>query len=194
MQSVPIRLVVGLGNPGSKYETTRHNAGFWFLDQIARDRSVSFKSEKKFQSDIAHFEAGTHRVWLMKPTTFMNNSGQALRPFADYYQIALNEILVVHDEIDLPAGVARYKRGGGHGGHNGLRDIFAHMAREFWRLRIGVGHPGSKDDVINYVMKAAGKAEQSLIDDSMANAFSTLNDVWAGDMEAAMRELHSMGT
>lgn len=186
----PIQLIAGLGNPGDKYTATRHNAGFWFLDQIARRYQVSFRSESKFKADIASFEHESNRVWLLKPNTFMNLSGESLGPFAKYYQIAPENTLVVHDELDLPPGISRYKWAGGHGGHNGLRDIFKHFAKDFWRLRIGVGHPGHKDQVLSFVMRAPSSNEQSLIDDSMDRVFETMPDILTGDMEAAMRLLH----
>ena len=186
----PIQLIVGLGNPGDKYTSTRHNAGFWFLDQVAREYQVSFRSESKFKADIASLDYQGQRVWLVKPATFMNLSGESLGPFAKYYQIAAENTLVVHDELDLPPGTSRYKLGGGHGGHNGLRDIFKHFAKDFWRLRVGIGHPGNKDQVLSFVMRPPSKTEQSLIDDSLDRCISTLQEVFTGDMEAAMRSLH----
>lgn len=186
----PIQLIVGLGNPGDKYTATRHNAGFWFLDQVARRYQANFKSESKFKAEVAAFEQSGQRVWLLKPTTFMNLSGEALGPFAKYYHIEPENTLVVHDELDLPPGTSRYKLGGGHGGHNGLRDIFKHFAKDFWRLRVGVGHPGHKDQVLSFVMRPPSSKEQTLIDDSLDCALDTLPDVLSGDLEAAMRILH----
>ena len=189
--TTPIQLIVGLGNPGDKYTATRHNAGFWFLDQLARRYQTSFRAETKFKADVASFEHEGKRVWLVKPNTFMNLSGESLGPFAKYYQIAPENTLVVHDELDLPPGTSRYKWAGGHGGHNGIRDIFKHFAKDFWRLRVGVGHPGNKDQVLSFVMKAPSSKEQSLIDESFDRVTDTLSEVFAGDMEAAMRLLHN---
>ena len=188
--NTPIQLIVGLGNPGDKYTATRHNAGFWFLDQLARHYQVSFRSEAKFKADVGAFDHVGKRVWLLKPSTFMNLSGESLAPFAKYYQIAPENTLVVHDELDLPPGTARFKWAGGHGGHNGLRDIFKHFAKDFWRLRIGVGHPGNKDQVLSFVMRPPSKQEQLLIDDSLDRIMETMIDVFDGDLEAAMRSLH----
>ncbi len=188
--SNPIQLIVGLGNPGTKYTATRHNAGFWFLDQLAKQSLVTFRNESKFDGEFASFEYAGNRVWLLKPTTFMNLSGESIGPFAKYYQILPMHTLIVHDEIDLLPGIARYKKGGGHGGHNGLRDIFTHFSKEFWRLRIGVGHPGSKEQVLSFVMRPPAYGEQGLIDDSINKAMATIPDVLAGDIEAAMRSLH----
>ena len=188
--NTPIKLIVGLGNPGYKYTVTRHNAGFWFIDQLARRHQTSFRTETKFKAVVASFEHEGKRVWLVKPTTFMNLSGECVGPFAKYYQIAPENTLVVHDELDLSVGTSRYKWAGGHGGHNGIRDIFNHFGKDFWRLRVGVGHPGSKEQVLSFVMKAPSSKEQSLIDDSLERVFDTLPDVLTGDMEAAMRSLH----
>ena len=188
--STPIQLIVGLGNPGDKYTATRHNAGFWFLDLLARQYHTSFKAEAKFKADVASIDISGERVWLLKPNTFMNLSGESLGPFAKYYHIAPENTLVVHDELDLPPGTSRYKLAGGHGGHNGLRDIFKHFSKEFWRLRVGIGHPGNKDQVLSFVMRPPSSNEQSLIDDSLDRAADTLSDAFAGDMEAAMRALH----
>ena len=189
-QAEPIQLIIGLGNPGAKYTVTRHNAGFWFLDQLAQKYRVTFRGESKFKCEVASFEFERERVWLLKPDTFMNLSGESIAPFAKYYQIPPSNTLVVHDEIDLPPGTVRYKLGGGHGGHNGLRDIFKHFSKDFWRLRIGVGHPGNKEEVISFVLRPPSKEEQELVDISIDKALETAPDVLQGDMEAAMRLLH----
>ncbi len=188
--NTPIQLIVGLGNPGDKYTATRHNAGFWFLDLLARHYQVSFRTEAKFKAEVGALDHAGKRIWLLKPSTFMNLSGESLAPFAKYYQIAPENTLVVHDELDLPPGTARFKWAGGHGGHNGLRDIFKHFAKDFWRLRIGVGHPGNKDQVLSFVMRPPSKQEQLLIDDSLDRILETMIDVFNGDLEAAMRSLH----
>lgn len=190
MANSPIQLIVGLGNPGDKYEHTRHNAGFWFIDQLARHYHVTLRPESKFRTDVVGFDVQGRRVWLLKPTTFMNLSGEALAPFARYYQIAPENTLVIHDELDLPPGTARLKWSGGHGGHNGLRDIFKHFTRDFWRLRIGIGHPGNSAEVLSFVMQAPSRQEQSLIDESIDRVINTMPDVLDGDLDAAMRKLH----
>ena len=186
----PIELIVGLGNPGNKYTATRHNAGFWFLDQVARQYQTDFQPASRFKADVAAFNQAGQRVWLLRPNTFMNLSGEALAPFASYYQIAPQHILVIHDELDLAAGIARYKLSGGHGGHNGLRNIFEHFGKDFWRLRIGIGHPGRRQQVLPFVMQAPSSGQKTLIDDSLSRALDTLPQALAGDMQAAMRGLH----
>ena len=186
-----VKLIVGLGNPGSEYEQTRHNAGFWFLDAIARQHNLFFKQEKKFFGETARFTLQGEEVWLLKPQTFMNLSGQSVQALAHFYKIGLNEILVVHDELDLPPGTVRLKQGGGHGGHNGLRDIASKMGgNNFLRLRIGIGHPGNKNMVSNYVLKKAGQDEQIDIERSIAQAMNVLPLVIAGDTQKAMNQLH----
>ena len=190
-EKTPIRLIVGLGNPGDKYSRTRHNAGFWFVDLLAQRNQLSFRSETKFKGEIASFSHQGEKIWLLKPNTFMNLSGESLAPLANYYQIAPKNTLVVHDELDLPVGNSRFKHGGGHGGHNGLRDIFKHFAKDFWRLRVGVGHPGHKDRVLSFVLNAADKKDQDMIDQSLAIALDAMDDAYRGDMEAAMRCLHN---
>ena len=183
-------LIVGLGNPGAKYTSTRHNAGFWFVDYLAKKFNANFKVETKFKSEVASFAAQGKKIWLLKPLTFMNLSGEAVAPFANYYQIDPADTLVVHDELDLAPGTARYKKAGGHGGHNGLRDIFKHFSKDFWRLRVGVGHPGDKSQVLSYVMRPPVKSEIELIDDVLDVVLATMPDVISGDMDAAMRTLH----
>lgn len=189
-QAESIHLIVGLGNPGQKYSTTRHNAGFWFLDQLANQFHASFRSETKFKGDVASFDFENRRVWLLRPATFMNLSGESLGPFARFYQIAPVNTLVIHDEIDLPPGTVRIKKGGGHGGNNGLRNIFTHFSKEFWRMRIGVGHPGDRDEVISYVTQTPSASDKTLISDSIDQAMETIPKVLQGDMEAAMQILH----
>lgn len=186
-----IQLLVGLGNPGQRYEGTRHNAGFWFGDALARANSQQFRLEQKFQAEYCRVRVGAGEVSLLKPQTFMNCSGQPLQKAGAYYKIPLERTLVVHDEIDLPPGTVRLKFGGGHGGHNGLRDIFAHAGRDFWRLRMGVGHPGNKDDVINFVLQDPRKEEQGLIDEAMNRALKVVPLLVEGEFERAMHELHT---
>lgn len=182
---------MGLGNPGSQYESTRHNAGFWFVDAVARQFGGEFRHVAKFYADVASIHCAGEKVWLLKPTTFMNLSGKSVGAFARYYNIPLAEILVAYDEIDLPPGTVRIKFDGGHGGHNGMRDIFAHLDKAFWRLRIGVGHPGHKDQVVNYVLGAPSRQDAALIEEGTNRALTVLPDIVAGQMPAAMNSLHS---
>lgn len=183
-----IRLIVGLGNPGPDYAATRHNAGFWLLDLLARQHSATLRAEGKFFSLYAR--AGeTH---LLEPQTFMNASGKAVAAVARFYKIQPDEILVVHDELDLPPGAAKLKQGGGHGGHNGLRDIIAALGvQDFWRLRLGIGHPGNKAEVVSFVLKPPRKEEQDAIDRAIDCALDVMPAVLAGKMPEAMKDLHT---
>ena len=181
------RLIVGLGNPGNEYEDNRHNLGFWFVDRLASDLKVSLVAQGKFFGRVAR----DGDRWLLQPTTFMNHSGQAVAALARFYKIEAQEILVVHDELDLPPGAIRLKQGGGNGGHNGLKDIQAHLASpDFWRLRLGIGHPGERHEVINYVLKAPRREEQELIDRAIDRCLLVWPKLGAGDYEAAQRLLH----
>ena len=183
-------LIVGLGNPGPKYTETRHNAGFWFLDQLARTEGVQFKEQSRLRAETVRLRMNGHDCILAKPTTFMNHSGQAVRAVMDYYQVTASDLLVAYDELDLPPGIARLKQGGGHGGHNGMRDIFRHTVdHEFLRLRIGIGHPGSKDAVTAYVLGRATAAQEKLIIEAISDAVRELPRVLAGDVAGAMKEL-----
>lgn len=185
------RLVVGLGNPGGEYEDNRHNLGFWFVDRLARDLKVSLVPQGKFFGHVGRLGD----LWLLKPTTFMNRSGQAVVALARFYKIMPDEILVVHDELDLQPGTIRLKQGGGNGGHNGLKDIQAHLTTpDFWRLRLGIGHPGERNEVVNYVLKAPRREEQDLIDQAIDRCLLAWTKLGAGDYEAAQRLLHPKTT
>lgn len=187
-----IRLIVGLGNPGRDYEATRHNAGFWWVDAVAARKSASLRPEKKFHGMAARVTEGAREIWLLEPDTFMNASGRAVGALAGFYRIAPDEILVVHDELDLPPGTVRLKKGGGHGGHNGLKDIAAHLGTpEFWRLRLGIGHPGNRDAVVNFVLNPPQRAEQELIDAAIDASLAALPQLLSGDFAAAMIKLHT---
>ena len=187
-----IRLIVGLGNPGADYVDTRHNAGFWLVDSIAADKNATFKFEKRSNADEAKFKAASKDVYLQKPLTFMNRSGQAVAALARYYKIKVEEILVLHDELDLPAGTNRIKQGGGHGGHNGLRDIINHMgSREFFRVRIGIGHPGDSKQVINYVLHKPSVADLNAIEDANRDTLAVMPLVYEGRIDKAMQALHT---
>jgi PTH1 family peptidyl-tRNA hydrolase len=187
-----IRLLVGLGNPGREYESTRHNVGFWWLDGVARAEKLNFTNEAKFHGLVARGHVYGHEVLMLKPQTFMNVSGRAVGALSQFYKIIPAEILVVHDELDLQPGTARLKLGGGHGGHNGLKDVIAHLGtKDFWRLRVGVGHPGDRAEVSNYVLNNPRCEERELIDDAMQKAHQIAHLVIEGKTEAAMLKLHS---
>jgi PTH1 family peptidyl-tRNA hydrolase len=189
--TTPIKLIAGLGNPGRDYAATRHNAGFVFLDRLADELKTTLKPEPRFFGKTARVPGG-HELWLIAPQTFMNLSGQGVAALAHFYKIAPEEILVVHDELDLPPGGVKMKFGGGVAGHNGLKDIAARLStHDFWRLRIGIGHPGDRDRVADYVLQRAGKDEQVLIDDTIARCLQAMPLVVRGDTEAAMLKLHT---
>jgi PTH1 family peptidyl-tRNA hydrolase len=186
-----VKLIVGLGNPGSKYAETRHNAGFLLLDEIARAYGASFVAEKKFRGETARLTIANRDVRLLKPDTFMNLSGESVQPMASFYRIEVEEILVAHDELDIPPGQVKLKRGGGHGGHNGLRDIIKHCGREFVRVRLGIGHPGNAKQVSSFVLKRAPSSEHTLLQNSIDDVVRELPDIVAGDLEKAMQVLHT---
>ncbi|MCO4810872.1 MAG: aminoacyl-tRNA hydrolase [Gammaproteobacteria bacterium] len=189
--SKPIRIIAGLGNPGEKYERTLHNAGFWFVDALARKYGGSFRYEKKFAADYCRINLHGEDVWLVKPQSYMNQSGGPIRGVLDYYRLTLGELLVAHDEIDLPPGTTRLKQGGGHGGHNGLRDIIRHCGAEFLRLRLGVGHPGEKDMVTNYVLKRGSGETEDAIERDIDDAMGVMPELVDGEINAAMKKLHT---
>lgn len=186
-----IKLFVGLGNPGEKYAATRHNAGFWWIDQVAATTNSKLALDAKFFG-LAGKLTPTSDSWLIKPTTFMNASGKAVAALANYYKISPAEILVIHDELDLPAGSIKMKFGGGHGGHNGLRDIHSALGTpDYWRLRVGIGHPGSKNEVVNFVLKAPTKDEQQLIDESIYESCKLVDLMLKGEFDSTMLKLHT---
>lgn len=186
-----IKLIVGLGNPGSVYSGTRHNVGVWFVHALAHSFNVSFKSEKKLHGQVATFAMDQDACRLFIPSTFMNESGIAVRAIANFYQIKPQEILIVHDELDLDVGRIKLKSGGGHGGHNGLRDILRHLgSSDFNRLRIGIGHPGHKQFVVNYVLKNPGMHEKESILKAIDRAVDVIPLVIKGDMALAMNSLN----
>jgi peptidyl-tRNA hydrolase, PTH1 family len=191
--ATPIRLVVGLGNPGREHEATRHNAGFWFVDALASQLGTSFAGEAKFHGRVAR-AAGDLR--LLKPSTYMNLSGRSVAALANFFAIEPVEILVVHDELDLPPGEAKIKFGGGHAGHNGLRDIAAQLGTpEFWRLRIGIGHPRDsaipQQDVVDYVLQPPRTAERAAMLEAIDDALDAWPAIVTGDFERAMMALHT---
>ncbi|MEE4172838.1 MAG: aminoacyl-tRNA hydrolase [Xanthomonadales bacterium] len=185
-------LIVGLGNPGLKYAETRHNAGFWFLERLLRVVGVGLKAQARQQAESATVNWQGRDLVLARPTTFMNHSGQAVRALVDFYRIAPEHILVAYDELDLPPGVARLKTGGGHGGHNGIRDMIRHLGTpEFHRLRIGIGHPGNKDAVTRYVLGRSPAGQRSEIDAAIDRAVDVMPLVIGGRMQDAMTRLHT---
>jgi PTH1 family peptidyl-tRNA hydrolase len=187
-----IRLLVGLGNPGPEYEDTRHNAGFWFIDQVARQLKVSLQAERSYFGLAARANTPHGPVWLLQPMTFMNLSGKSVAALARFFKIAPEEILVVHDELDIEPGQAKMKLGGSHAGHNGLKDIHAQLGSpNYWRLRLGIGHPGVKGEVANYVLRKPPLAEREAIEKSIDQGMTALELLLAGDMDKAMARVHA---
>lgn len=191
-------LIVGLGNPGSQYSQTRHNAGFWFLDDLYREvlaggaAGIGFKQQAKLSAEICRTQVFQRDCILARPLVFMNNSGRAVRALLDYYKINIENLLVVYDELDLPPGTARLKKGGGHGGHNGMRDIFRHVDNtDFLRLRIGIGHPGHKDAVTGYVLSRPTAAQERQMLQSIRDAIAVMPDLLAGNVSKATKDLHT---
>lgn len=187
-----IKLFVGLGNPGEQYVETRHNVGFWWIDFIGQNHKLSLKNSKKYFGEFSkHNEDG--EVFFLKPSTFMNDSGRSVQALAKFYKIEPEEILVIHDELDIQPGTAKLKLGGGHGGHNGLKSIQTSLgSNNFWRLRIGVGHPGDKSKVIGYVLNKPSKIEMQLIQESIINSYKVFSYIMLGQFEKAMLNLHSV--
>jgi PTH1 family peptidyl-tRNA hydrolase len=191
MPGLPLRIIVGLGNPGPEHQVTRHNVGFWFVDLLARNFGGEFRDYRKYSGETARITIGGQELILLKPTTYMNRSGLSVRQISDFYKIVPDDILVAHDELDLPVGSVRLKHGGGHGGHNGLRDTVAHVGENFWRLRLGIGHPGNKADVIDYVLTRAPRIEEDVILDAVNTAADSVPLMLEQGAERAMTKLHS---
>jgi PTH1 family peptidyl-tRNA hydrolase len=191
-QSTEIRLIVGLGNHGSKYEETRHNAGFWLVDEIARRHGGMFRPEKKFHGEVCLTRISGRECWLLKPATYMNRSGLAVSSLANYFKIEAEQMLVAHDELDMEPGVVRLKKGGGHAGHNGLRDIISAInSRDFWRLRIGIDHPGDARQVSDYVLSRPSREDRERIEDGLDRAIRLLPQIITGESQKVMNQLHS---
>ena len=187
-----IKLFVGLGNPGAEYEDTRHNAGFWWIDALARDLNVSLVPDKSYFAKVARTQIKGQTVWLLEPQTFMNLSGKSVGALAKFFKIAPQEILVAHDELDVVPGEAKLKFGGSHAGHNGLRDIHAQLGTgDYWRLRLGIGHPGVKAEVINWVLKKPMAEQRDLIQESIARSVKAADMLMQGEMEKAMVQIHT---
>lgn len=187
-----IRLLVGLGNPGPEYEGTRHNAGFWWLEEAARRLKVSLVPERAYHGMVARVNRPQGPVWLLEPMTFMNLSGKSVAPLARFFKITPEEIIVVHDELDLAAGQMKLKLGGSHAGHNGLKDIHAQLGSpDYWRLRLGIGHPGVKAEVVNYVLRKPSPEHREAIDKAIEQSMSALDLLLEGEMERAMMKIHA---
>ena len=191
MAGTPLQIVVGLGNPGPEHRLTRHNAGFWFVDALARAQGAQFRSHSRYQGEVCRVELDGREVVLLKPQTYMNRSGLSVRALLDYIKAPVGELLVVHDELDLPPGTARFKQGGGHGGHNGLRDTITHCGPDFWRLRLGIGHPGDRSQVIDYVLQRATPADEEAIVTSIGASLEALTVFLRDGAEKAMKVLHT---
>ncbi len=191
MVGLPLRIIAGLGNPGPEHQVTRHNAGFWFVDLLALRHGGEFRDYRKYSGETARISIAGQDIILLKPTTYMNRSGLSIRQLSEFFKIAPDAILVAHDELDLPVGTVRLKQGGGHGGHNGLRDTIAQIGDDFWRLRLGVGHPGNKTEVIDYVLTRAPRAEEDLILDAANLAADCMPLLLEQGAERAMTKLHN---
>jgi PTH1 family peptidyl-tRNA hydrolase len=191
--NTPLRLIVGLGNPGSDYAETRHNAGFWFCERLARELGTSFARESRYHGFVAKARVGGADLWLLLPQTFMNRSGQAVQALAHFYRIAPTEMLVAHDELDLPPGQMRLKFGGGLGGHNGLKDITSHLGtQDYWRLRLGIGHPGDRNEVVNYVLKPPRREEREDIDAALDRALLAWPALARGEFNSATQKINTV--
>jgi len=189
MDAVGIRLIVGLGNPGPEYAPTRHNVGFWFVDALAQ--SQAFKAEARFHGELSRLSRRGQDLRLLKPSTYMNHSGRSVAAVSRYFEIPPEQILIAHDELDLPVGTVRLKQGGGHAGHNGLRDTINLLgSRDFWRLRIGIDHPGDRSLVLGYVLGRPSRADALLIEDTLRDVEGVIDDLLDGRFQVAMNRLH----
>ena len=189
---IGIKLIVGLGNPGNEYKNTRHNAGFWAVDTIATKYKANFSASAKFFGDVACVELNKIDIFLLKPQTFMNLSGKSVLAMASFYKIAPEQILVIHDELDFAVGTIKLKQGGGNGGHNGLKDIDRVIGKNYWRLRVGIDHPGDKHKVASYVLKSPSVDDKISIDNSIDRGISVLGSLIDGEYNNAMKLLHTL--
>ncbi len=187
-----IKLIVGLGNPGTEYAATRHNAGFWFVDEVARALKVTLAPERSYFGLAVRANTPHGPVWLLEPMTYMNLSGKAVAALARFFKIAPQEILVAHDELDLPPGQVKLKLGGSHAGHNGLKDLHAQLgSADYWRLRLGIGHPGVKAEVVDYVLRKPSPEHRAAIENGITQSLAVLDLLLAGEMERAMMKVHA---
>ncbi|WP_219988658.1 aminoacyl-tRNA hydrolase [Leucothrix pacifica] len=191
MAGSAIKLIAGLGNPGTKYDGTRHNAGFWFVDELARRYNGIFKVESRFSGECCKIDIAGSTVWLLKPSTFMNRSGLSVKQLSSFFKISPNEILIAHDELDILPGTVRLKNGGGHGGHNGLRDLHAQIGKDYWRLRLGIGHPGDAKKVADYVLSRPSASDEIEIRRTIDDAADEIERIVIGDMQKVMNTLHT---
>lgn len=191
MPGVPLKLIVGLGNPGPEYARTRHNAGFFLVDELARRLGVKFRNEPRHQGELAKARIDGTELWLLKPMSFMNNSGGPVHSVAGFYKLPVDSLLVAYDELDFPPGDIRLKQGGGAAGHNGIRDIIAQMGDQFWRLRIGIGHPGDRSAVLNYVLGRPSAEDSRLIHEAIAAALDVVPALMSEGGQKAMHRLHT---
>jgi PTH1 family peptidyl-tRNA hydrolase len=191
MAGEPLRLIVGLGNPGTEYARTRHNAGFQLLDELARRHGATFRSEPRHRAELARANIAGTDVWLLKPMSYMNHSGEAVRSVATFYKVPLQSILVAYDELDFAPGSVRLKQGGGAAGHNGMRDVIAQMGDGFWRMRIGIGHPGDRSLVLDYVLGRPSATDRELIDAALAAAADAVPILLTEGAQIAMNRLHT---
>jgi peptidyl-tRNA hydrolase, PTH1 family len=191
MSALPLKLIVGLGNPGPEYAQTRHNAGFVFVDELAARHGGKFRSELRHKGELARIQIGTQDLWLLKPMSYMNNSGGPVRSVATFYKVPPGSILVAYDELDFPAGTVKLREGGGAGGHNGMRDVIAQLGDGFWRLRIGIGHPGDRAAVLSYVLGRPQPEDARLINESIAAAADVVPVIIAEGPQKAMNRLHT---
>ena len=190
MSGLALRLVVGLGNPSGEYSATRHNAGYWFIDELPMRHGVRLKPERRYQGAVGRGEIAGVELWLLKPSPYMNRSGVAIRALCEYLRIPSAEVLVAHDELDLEPGVVRLKSGGGAGGHNGLKDAISHVGDAFWRFRLGIGHPGDRSEVIDYVLRRAPAGEETLIRGAVQRAADEFPALLTEGAERVMNRLH----
>ena len=186
-----LSIIAGLGNPEEKHARTLHNVGFWFVDALARKLGGDYRYEKKFDTELCRVTLHAADIWLVKPQSYMNLSGGSIRGVLDYYRLRPEQLLVAHDEIDLPPGTVRLKKGGGHGGHNGIRDVVQHCGADFMRLRLGVGHPGDKSQVTNYVLKRGSSEVEAAIEKNIDEAIDVLEVLLDDGLDAAMKKLHT---
>jgi PTH1 family peptidyl-tRNA hydrolase len=191
MPGEPLKLIVGLGNPGTEYARTRHNAGFQFVGELARRHGALFRSEPRHRAELARARIGESELWLLKPMNYMNHSGDPVRSVGSFYKVPLESILVAYDELDFPAGVVRLRQGGGAAGHNGMRDVIAQMGDGFWRLRIGIGHPGDRSQVLDYVLGRPVAADAQLIEEAIGAAADAVLVLLTEGAQIAMNRLHS---
>jgi len=191
MAGEALKLIVGLGNPGTEYARTRHNAGFHFVDELARRYGANFRSEPRHRAELARARIAEHDLWLLKPMGYMNHSGDPVRSVAAFYKVPVEEVLVAYDELDFPAGVVRLKQGGGAAGHNGMRDVIAQMGDAFWRVRIGIGHPGDRAAVLDYVLGRPSSEQAQQIGEALVAAADVVPLLLSEGAQIAMNRLHS---